>query len=576
MKRKISLLILGGVLALSSCTKEDEIVDLGTPPAPNVLSNETSTPATAVLTQDDADDVFAVFTWTDADFGAQPVNYSIEMDKAGNNFKTARDIITVKTLKDTLIVQELNAALIQYGISPGETVDMEIRVRSWVNYFTAPAYSNVMTYTVTPYQLVFSPIFIIGDAQGWNLDNAVELTSTTPGIYVGKAKFQTNGKFRFFGLPDWGAEQWGWDYFTGGTLPGEFATGNDGDSNILFGGLTADYNITVSLPDKRITLELAGPPPPPASLFLVTAQTVDLANAIELESVDSAVYEEIVMLEQNTKFRIFSAAQWNATKWAWGSFDNVDVFLAESGDDVSNILFTGETGYYIVHISLTDSSISLEQTEAPAEVLFLIGDPQGWQLDNTLAMRSLGGNVFEVTANFETGQIFRFFKELDWNADQYRWSSFTDGTVDSDLSDGGGADSNFKFEAASGVYTITVSIADKTITVEPAAAPTLHLIGDDQDWDPAQAVSLTWLGGGKFQGTATFTNNAIFRFFANNDPAAWDWGGEQWRYSSFADGTIDSDNLGDGGGGDSNFSFIGTTGTHTITVNINALTVDIE
>jgi hypothetical protein len=498
------------------------------------------------------------------------------MDKAGNNFATSRDIITVRDLKDTITVEEINSALILYGIQPGQTVDMEIRIRSWINFFSAPGYSNVLQFKLTPYQLVFAPVYIIGDAQGWNLNNAVELTSTTPGIYTGKAKFQTNGKFRFFGLPDWGAEQGGWSYFDGGALPGEFTNGQDGDSNFLFAGLTADYLITVSIPDRRITIELAGPPPPPAALFLVTAQAVDLQDAMELTSVDSAVYQEIVMLEANTKFRIFGAQEWNAAKWGSSSFEEIDDLLNDSGDDVSNILFTGPAGYYIITVSLVDYSISLQPTEAPAQLLFLIGDPQGWQLDSTLAMRSLGGNVFEVVAEFENGQIFRFFKELDWGADQFRWSSFSGGTVDPDLADGGGGDSNFRFAAASGVYKITVSISDKTIAVVPVDTPTLHLIGDDQSWTPANAVSLTWIGGGKFQGQATFTNNSIFRFFANNDPGEWDWGGEQWRYSSFSEGTIDSSNLGDGGGGDSNFRFIGTTGTHTITVNINSLSVDID
>jgi hypothetical protein len=88
-------------------------------------------------------------------------------------------------------------------------------------------------------------------------------------------------------------------------------------------------------------------------------------------------------------------------------------------------------------------------------------------------------------------------------------------------------------------------------------------------------VSLTWKEGGIYEGTTDFTNGSIFRFFANNDPSAWDWAGEQWRYSSFADGTIDP-NLEDGGGGDSNFKFAGTTGTYTIRVDIYDLVVELE
>lgn len=576
--KRILLLIFGVGIMLSSCVEDESVIDLGNPPAPNTLTSEASMGSTVVLQQSDADDVFSVLSWTPADFGGRTVNYSIELDRAGNNFASAKDVITIKALKDTLTVQDINAALIQFGIAPGETVDIELRVRSWVDYISAPGRSNALPFTLTPYELVFPPLYINGDAQGWNWANAVELKSTTPGIYTGKAKFQTNGKFRFFRIPDWNVpgNELGWSNFPVASLPAEFVTGADGDNNMQFTGLTADYLITVDLNNNSISIGLAGPAPAPSSLFLVSAQTFDLADATELASIDSAVYEAIVMLESNTKFRIFADRTWNAAKWGWGSFEETDDLLIASGDDVSSILFTGPSGYYIVNLSLVDRSITLEATEAPAETLFLIGDPQGWALDNSLAMRSLGGNVFEVTAEFATGQIFRFFKQLDWAADQYRWSSFAGGTVDSELTDGGGGDSNFRFSGASGVYKITVSVSDKTITVEPVDPPTLYIMGDDQGWTPASAVGMTWLGGGRYEATTTFTNNSIFRFFANNDPADWDWSGEQWRYSSFANGSIDTDNLGDGGGGDSNFRFIGTSGTHTITVNINSLTIEVD
>ncbi len=574
MKNKFQLLILMICLVMVACSKDDEVIDLGQAPDPNELINKISTPDALVLEQENSEDIFAVFNWTPTDFGGRPVNYSIEMDKMGNNFSSPRDIITVKDFDDTLTVAEINQALILYGIEPGETVDVEIRVRSWVNFFSAPGYSNSIAYQLTPYQLFFPPVYIVGDAQGWNLDNAVELISTTPGIHTGKAKFQTNGKFRFFDLLDWESEQWGWSYFSGGNIAPELVSGEDGDSNFLFEGLTADYLITVSIPDRTISIELAGPPPPPTALFVVTAQTVNLEDAPKLASIDSAVYEEIVYLDENTKFRIFSEQNWQAAKWGSGSFENIDERLTNSGDDVSSFLFTGSSGYYIVHVSLPDNTISLEPTEAPAEILFLIGDPQQWLLDSTLAMKSLGGNVFEVIANFETDQIFRFFTELDWNADQYGWNTFIDGSIDTELAEGG--DSNFKFIATSGTYKMTVSMAARIITVEPAEPPTLHLMGDDQEWTPSNALELTWLGGGKFRGTGTFTNSSIFRLFANNDPDNWDWAGEQWRYSSFVDGTIDTDDLGDGGGADSNFVFSGTTGVHTITVNLNNLSVRID
>jgi hypothetical protein len=578
MKSLFNILISGLIVVCWSCTPEEDIIDLGAQPAPNVLKNDVSTGSSVVLQQANADDTFAALNWTAADFGGRATNYSIEMDKAGNNFTKARDIITIKGLTQTLSVEDINSALILYGIEPGNAVEMEIRVRSWVDYISYPAVSNPLKYTLTPYELVFPPLYINGDAQGWNFTNAVALTSTSPGVYTGKAKFQTNGKFRFFMIPDWSipGNELGFSNFAVASLPSEFVTGADGDNNIQFTGLTADYNITVSIEPNSIEIALAGPPPPPESLFLVKSQTTDLADAIELGSIDSAVYQGILQLDANTKFRVFAGRAWNAAKWGWNFFEETSDFVDDSGDDVSNVLVTGATGYYIVTVSLPDKSITLEETAEPSQQLFLVGDPNGWGLDDGLAMRSLGSNTFEVIAQFDQGDIFRFFKELDWAGDQVRYSTLAGGTIDTELEDGGGGDSNFRFAAASGIYKLTLSLGDKTITVVPASAPTLHIMGDDQNWAPATAVNMTWLGGGKFEATTTFTNNSIFRFFANNDPGAWDWAGEQWRYSSFANGTIDTANFGDGGGGDSNFRFIGTTGTQKIVININSLAIDIE
>jgi hypothetical protein len=561
--------LLTSALTFSACQNDDELSD-GAAPDPNTLSSTLPSGTELVLDQDNGEEAFAEFSWTAVEFPGKKAKYSIEMDKAGNNFMNAKDILTTEELSASLTIQDINIALINFGIKPEETADVELRIRSWVDYLTTPGLSNSFTFTLTPYLLQFPPIYIIGDAQGWNLDNAVALTSTTPGVYNGQARFTTNGKFRFFALPDWGSEQFGWSYFQGGTIPEQLGDGADGDSNFLFGGVSADYKITVSLTSKSITLELAGPPPPPSSLFLVTAATVDLETAIEIESVEQGVYEQIVMLEKDTKFRIFSSRAWTAEKWAWGSFDFADELLQNSGDDVSNFLFTGETGYYLLSVNLDESTISFEASAAPQETLYLIGDPNSWNLSNAWAMRSLGNNTFEVTGTFQTNQIFRFFVDPDWSAEQYRWSSFTGGSVDADLADGGGGDSNFKFAAASGTYKLTVSLSNKSIVVDPAAAPALYIVGDDQGWNLSNAVSMTWLGGGKFEATTTFTNNSIFRFF---ETPAWD--AVQWKYVSFASGTIDAD-LGDGGGADSNFRFLGTTGTHTITVDYNAMTVVIE
>lgn len=570
MKNKILLLIqLLMVTLISSCIVEDEPQGGGDPPTPNALTTSLSTGTSVALSQDDADDIFSELTWTATDFKGKPVKYSIEMDLVGNDFSKAKDILTTDDLGVDLTVQNINAALIAYGIDPGEVVNVELRVRSWVDFLTTPGLSNKIEYTLTPYLLVFPPIYIVGDAQAWNLDNAVELTSNTPSVYKGTGKFQTNGKFRFFEIADWGAQQWGWSYFAaGGTVPGEFGDGADGDSNFLFQGLTTNYNITVSLLEKKITIEPSGPPPPPASLFLVTSSLIDLNEAVEIAGTDG-VYKKVLVLTKNTKFRLFTSRSWSADKLGWNFFDDtlIDSDLGNSGDDVSNFIFLSDVSeYYEITITLTDKSITVEPAAPPFPATLLInGDAQGWSFDNAVVLLSSSVGVYEGIAKFQTGGVFRFFGTNDWVQPQWGWNYFT--SVAGVFTDGGGGDSNINFPGATRYYKITVSLIAKTITVSD---PVLLIVGDDQSWGFGNAVQLTWQSGGTFTATTTFTNNSTFRMFVKPD---WGLQGNEYRYTSFT--TVDGD-FTNGGGADANFVFNGTTGSHTLTVDLLNSTVVIN
>ena len=575
------LSIFNVLFLMSSCMEDDLAPGGGTAPPFGELSNDLSG-SEFVLEQEDEDNDFITLSWSEVDFKtSKPVKYTIELGFAGENFAKAAGIVTVEDITSySISVLELNAAMINLGIEPGKTADVEMRVRAWVDFLTDPSLSEPVAFKAAPYLLMFPPIYIVGDAQGWDLTRAAELQSFSPGIYEGTARFQSNGNFRFFEVADWGAEQWGFSTFATGSIPGEFNNAGDGDSNFKFSGITAEYRVIVNFNTLTISLEPLGPPPPPSLIFLIDPATVSFDLVPELESIaeGETTYQGVVMLETNTKFRFFTGKSWDADKFNWTFFEGgqVDSRLADSGDDQSNILFTGESGWFIVTVSVGDASITLEETSEPSQSLFIVGDGYvgGWDMAKALSLNSLGNNEFEAVGTFKAGK-FRFFAEADWGADQYGYNYFADGSVDTELADGGDGDSNFSFVGAGGIYKITVSLADKTIIMEPVSAPTLYLLGDDQGWAPASAVSLTWMEGGVYVGTADFTNGSIFRFFANNDPGAWDWGGEQWRYSSFADGTIDP-NLEDGGGGDSNFRFAGTTGTYTIRVDLYNLVVDLE
>lgn len=309
----------------------------------------------------------------------------------------------------------------------------------------------------------------------------------------------------------------------------------------------------------------------PPIYVIGAAQGWDLGQAAALEATGPSEYQGVADLEQDGNFRFFAEASWDAEQWGWSYFEGgtVDASLEDSGDGDSNFLFTGESGTYQITVSLTSKTITIEEATNPT--MYVMGDLQGWDLNSALQMKSLGDGVFELVASFSEGDYFRFFETAAWDATQYGYSYFAEGSVGAELQDGGDGDSNFIFGGSDGIYKITISLDAQTITVEAAEEPTLFIIGDDQGWDLGSAFALTWLGGGKFEGTTTFTTDNIFRFFE-----AADWSATQYNYNYFLDGSIDETHLSGVTEGDANFTFIGDTGAYTITVNLNAPSVIME
>lgn len=509
--------------------------------------------------------------WQPVDFGAsKSVKYSVEVAAAGTDFANPVDVSTTTALKDTLTVSELNLVLTRLGFKIGTEASVDIRVRAWVDYLEAPAVSDALTITVTPYLVTFPPLHVIGDARpgGWGLTNGLELVSYSPGIYEGEGIFLKDGQFRFFYELDWGAAQVNSNNFTGGTLDTELEPVGDGDGNLRFLGLSGTYKIKVDLNAPSITIDPAGPPPPPASLFLVTAQTIDLNEAIEFPAIEPGVYENTIVIAKDTKFRFFTELNWAKEKWGWSYFDEtfIDSDLGNSGDDVSNFIFLSEESeYYKITVSAEDRSITVEPAAPPfPEILLVNGDPYGWNFDNAAILLSTSVGVYEGLIKVTNGS-FRFFSTNDWVQPQWGYGDFT--TVPGVFADGGGGDRNLVHSDGTRYYKITVSLIDKTITI---ADPVLYVIGDDQAWNLDNAFPLTWQSGGIFEGTTTFTSSSIFRFFIT---PAWGQPGNELNFNSFS--TVDSD-FTNGGGGDQNLQFNGTTGNHTLTVDLINSTVVIN
>lgn len=448
------------LFAAFACEEEGSQAKLNKSVAQNTIQPLSSPSFTLAYEEGDMD--FETITWEVPEFGFNAsVNYIVEIDKAGSDFANAFELVTTTQPNATVTVGELNAALLSLGLEPETPGNVEVRVRSVINPNVAPLVSYVLDLSITPFATTFPPIYIVGDAQGWDLNNALELQSTGPGTYEAVGTFQQNGYFRLFATPAWDAAQWGYNFFT--TVDSDLTNGNDDDSNFIF-------------------------------------------NAV--------------------------------------------------------------TGYYKVSVSLNDKTIVIEPASAPN--MYIVGDEQSWDLNNALQMNSLGGGEFEVIGQFQNNGKFRFFVSPSWTAEQFGFSYFASGSVDNELADGGDGDSNFLFSAATGIYKVVISLNDKTITAEPVDAPELYIIGSDQSWTLGNAFKLTWLGGGKYEGMTTFANDATFRLFDRPD-----WPGGFGNYPYFEDGEV-TELLENANDSDSNFHFIGTTGTFKFKVDLYNRTVDME
>jgi hypothetical protein len=110
-------------------------------------------------------DKAVTFNWNATQFGNVPLNYAIQIDKAGGTFTTPKVMPFGKALTGSITVNDLNNAAINAGIASNATGDLDFRVIAYQGTnFANPVYSNVPTLKVTTYLSIMT----------WNL----------PGDYV--------------------------------------------------------------------------------------------------------------------------------------------------------------------------------------------------------------------------------------------------------------------------------------------------------------------------------------------------------------------------------------------------------
>ncbi|MCB0423113.1 MAG: SusE domain-containing protein [Flavobacteriaceae bacterium] len=213
----------------------------------------------------------------------------------------------------------------------------------------------------------------------------------------------------------------------------------------------------------------------------------------------------------------------------------------------------------------------------------------GWTTPNVFTC--IGNGVYAANINLQNNggadNNFRFFtSDGDWASGRnYPYYADAGYTIDANFENAMDGDSNFAFVGTTGYYYLEIDDTNKTITLDsPQSYGTcefdqLYGVGaglPSAGWGWTTPVILNCTGEGVYTTVVQLQNNGgadnNFRFFTSDG----DWAsGRNYPWYQDAGYTIDAsfENAMDG---DSNFAFVGTTGTYFLTIDDNNLVITLE
>lgn len=215
MNKKYILLILIITVIFNACDDKEfdpvlNISNLGS------ITFTLSNIADAVLVEAEEANDFATFSWTEPEFGfSAAIEYTLEIDEAGNDFANAVTLGVVRDLSFTFTNGDFNGILLAKGLPDNTASTLDFRVKAVLDGDIDPIYSNTVTANVTPYAafVVYPQLQVPGSHQGWDPanNNTVIYSLGSDQLYEGYIYFNTNAvEFKYTDGPDW-AVNWGDD-----------------------------------------------------------------------------------------------------------------------------------------------------------------------------------------------------------------------------------------------------------------------------------------------------------------------------------------------------------------------------
>ena len=242
--KKITILILFlGLFSFLSCTKDQTKATLSSNPQASVLNLASGS---VVLQKADAAKLIT-YRWSKSNFGqAVVINYLLQMDGAGNNFKDAVTVGQVNNLDSLqVLTADLNMKVLIKEFDPTQPapIALEFRVQAVINANVDPLNSASVAVSITPYfvKIVYPLLGVPGSYQGWNPGDSITTIASlkSNGQYEGYMYFNADAvEFKYTQGPSWD-NNWG-DDGADGTL-------NPAGANIKAGAM-GYYKLNVELP----------------------------------------------------------------------------------------------------------------------------------------------------------------------------------------------------------------------------------------------------------------------------------------------------------------------------------------
>jgi hypothetical protein len=410
------ILLTGLTVALAACEKVDDLPQYAKGEVP-VLSSSVNAIAPAPA---DSLNTAVTFSWTDAKYatGTALQKYIVEIDTAGNGFKTSSSKTVLGELNISFTSKEINDILQKYRYKFGVAQSMEVRLISSYANNNERYISNVLAMQMTPYKVppkvpvpTSEMLFIVGSATRGDWANPVTLPSQqfsriSETYYEGT--FYLNGGGKYLLLPVNGQ----WDKYSVADnavvgLSNGGAFGYNLKDDFPAPAKSGWYTIGVNFQDGVFTvapyLEILDVP----SLYVPgDYQDWDPASAYRLVSKNNdGKYKGYVYFPTGGtyEFKITSDPDWGHTNYG----DDGGGKLNAGGG--GNLKVAGE-GFYLINADINALTWS-----AAKEKWGEIGSatPGGWNSDTDMVFDPVS-KLWSVTLNLVAGEM-KFRSDDSWS-----------------------------------------------------------------------------------------------------------------------------------------------------------------